>query len=90
MESIIEKHRENFKDINCTHQQSWPKIKQSVPSPSPPAQVMPPFLHAIRTCNKDMREYMFQQLGQIISIIKQHARDYMQDVFSVIRVRGEG
>ena len=53
---------------------------------------MPPFLHAINTCNKDMREYMFKQLGQIVSIIKQHARDYMQDIFSVIRVRvrGEG
>ena len=55
-------------------------------------QVMPPFLHAINTCNKDMREYMFKQLGQIVSIIKQHARDYMQDIFSVIRVsvRSEG
>ena len=50
---------------------------------------MPPFLHAINTCNKDMREYMFKQLGQIVSIIRQHARDYMQDIFSVIRVRGD-
>ena len=29
---------------------------------------------------------MFKQLAQIVSIIKQHARDYMQDIFSVIRV----
>lgn len=47
---------------------------------------MPPFLHAIRHCNNDMREYMFKQLGQIVSIIKQHARDFMQDIFTVIRV----
>ena len=30
---------------------------------------------------------MFKQLAQIVSIIKQHARDYMQDIFSVIRVQ---
>jgi FKBP12-rapamycin complex-associated protein len=48
-------------------------------------QVMPPFLHAIRSCSRDMREYMFKQLAQIVSIIKQHARDYMQEIFSVIR-----
>jgi len=48
-------------------------------------QVMPPFLHVIRTCNKDMREYLFKQLGQIISIVKQHARSYMPEIFAVIK-----
>ena len=33
-----------------------------------------------------MREFMFKQLGQIISIIKQHARDYMPDILAVVRV----
>ena len=36
-----------------------------------------------------MREYMFKQLGQIVSIIKQHTRDCMEEI-SVIRVRGRG
>ena len=68
----------------------FPFPSPSSSSPSLPWQVMPPFLHAIRSCSKDMREYMFKQLAQIVSIIKQHARDYMQDIFSVIRVRRRG
>ena len=47
---------------------------------------MPPFLSVITTCEKHMREFMFKQLGQIISIIKQHARDYMPDILAVVRV----
>ena len=31
-------------------------------------------------------QYLFQQLGSIISIIKQHARNYMNDIFVVISV----
>ena len=45
---------------------------------------MPPFLSVIRSC--DMREFMFKELEQIVSIVKQHARDYMPDIFTVIRV----
>lgn len=48
-------------------------------------QVMAPFLSVIRTCEKTMREFIFKQLGQIISIIKQHARDYMPDILAVIK-----
>ena len=47
---------------------------------------MAPFLSVIRTCEKTMREFIFKQLGQIISIIKQHARDYMPDILVVIKV----
>ena len=47
---------------------------------------MPPFLSVIRTCEKNMREFMFKQLGQIISIIKQHARRFMPDILTVMRV----
>ncbi len=56
------------------------------PPPSPSPQVMPPFLSVIRTCDKNMREYLFNQLGEIVSIIKQHARNYMSEVFAVIKV----
>nr|QHX41461.1 serine/threonine-protein kinase mTOR [Halisarca dujardinii] len=47
-------------------------------------QIMPPFVNAIRTCDPAFREFLFQQLGSIISIIKQHARAYMNDVLIVI------
>lgn len=50
---------------------------------------MPPFLSVIRTCDRGMREYLFKQLGQIMSIIKQHARNYMPEIFSIIRVRAK-
>ncbi len=57
--------------------------------PTPPlSQVMPPFLSVMRSCDKNMREYLFKQLGQIISIIKQHARNYMPEIFAIIRVSG--
>ena len=31
-------------------------------------------------------QFLFQQLGNIISIIKQHARSYMPEIFMVVRV----
>lgn len=47
---------------------------------------MPPFLSVIRTCDKNMREYLFRELSQIISIVKLHARNYMKDIFIIIKV----
>ena len=47
---------------------------------------MPPFLSVIRSCDKSMREYLFRELSQIISIIKLHARNYMKDIFAIIKV----
>ena len=37
--------------------------------------------------NLSFVQFLFQQLGNIISIIKQHARNYMPEIFTVIRVR---
>ena len=47
---------------------------------------MPPFLTVIRSCDRNMREYLFKQLAQLVSIIKQHARNYLADIFAIIKV----
>ncbi|XP_065891468.1 serine/threonine-protein kinase mTOR-like isoform X2 [Dysidea avara] len=48
-------------------------------------QIMPAFLSTIRTCDPNFREFLFKQLGNIISIIKQHARKYMPDILNTVR-----
>ncbi|XP_077998557.1 serine/threonine-protein kinase mTOR-like [Glandiceps talaboti] len=48
-------------------------------------QIMPTFLTVIRSCDSGIREFMFQQLGIIISIVKQHIRNYLDDIFSIIK-----
>lgn len=45
---------------------------------------MPPFLHVMNTCEAGFREFLFQQMGSLVSIVKQHIRDYLDDVFVLI------
>ncbi|EAL66546.1 protein kinase, Atypical group [Dictyostelium discoideum AX4] len=47
-------------------------------------QIMPPFLHAMNTGEPLFREFLFQQLGSLVSIVKQHIRDYLVNVFALI------
>ncbi|KYQ91695.1 protein kinase [Tieghemostelium lacteum] len=47
-------------------------------------QIMPPFLHVMNSCEPGFREFLFQQLGLLVSIVKQHIRDYLVDVFGLI------
>ncbi|EGC32838.1 protein kinase, atypical group [Dictyostelium purpureum] len=47
-------------------------------------QIMPPFLHAMNTGEPLFREFVFQQLGSLVSIVKQHIRDYLGSVFDLI------
>eukprot|EP01133_Synstelium_polycarpum_P000171 gene171-204_t len=47
-------------------------------------QIMPPFLHVMNTCEPGFREFLFQQLGSLVSIVKQHIREYLSDVFALI------
>ena len=48
-------------------------------------QVMPAYLNVMRTSDT-CREFLFQQLGVIIAIVKQHIRNYLDDIFELIRV----
>ena len=34
-------------------------------------QIMPPFLHVMNTCESGFREFLFQQMGSLVSIVKQ-------------------
>ncbi|XP_071144772.1 serine/threonine-protein kinase mTOR-like isoform X1 [Mytilus edulis] len=48
-------------------------------------QVIPAYLNVIRTADTNFREFLFQQLGVIISIVKQHIRNYLDDIFDLIK-----
>uniref|UniRef100_A0A4W3GLM4 Serine/threonine-protein kinase TOR n=1 Tax=Callorhinchus milii TaxID=7868 RepID=A0A4W3GLM4_CALMI len=48
-------------------------------------QVMPTFLNVIRVCDANTREFLFQQLGMLVSFVKIHIRPYMDDIFSLIK-----
>lgn len=47
--------------------------------------VMPSFISVIRTSDTTVREFLFQQLGHLIYIVKQHIRNYLDDVFDLIK-----
>lgn len=49
-------------------------------------QVMPSFLNVIRTAEASSREFLFQQLATLIVIVKQHIRNYLEDIFNLIKV----
>ncbi|XP_075136061.1 serine/threonine-protein kinase mTOR isoform X5 [Leptodactylus fuscus] len=64
-------------------------------------QVMPTFLSVIRLCDNNIREshqpspqqrtglmspqFMFQQLGMLVSFVRSHIRPYMDDIFALIK-----
>ncbi|XP_013778468.1 serine/threonine-protein kinase mTOR-like [Limulus polyphemus] len=48
-------------------------------------QVMPSFINFIRTSDGTIREFLFQQLGQMIAFVKQHIRNYLDDIFDLIK-----
>eukprot|EP00727_Mastigamoeba_balamuthi_P000853 m51a1_g10765 putative protein atypical group (2524) ;mRNA; r:20614-29506 len=49
------------------------------------AHIMPTLFHVIRACEPGFREFMFQQLGVLVSIVKQHIRDYLDRIFQLMR-----
>ena len=49
------------------------------------SQVMPSFLNVVRTADMNFREYLFQQLAILIAIVKQHIRNYLDDIFTLIK-----
>ena len=48
-------------------------------------QIIPAFLKVIRTCGSGLSEFYYQQLAILISIIKQHVRNYLQDIFALVQ-----
>ncbi|KAJ3106200.1 phosphatidylinositol kinase- protein kinase tor1 [Phlyctochytrium planicorne] len=47
--------------------------------------IMPPFLNMMRSCPPGMLEFHFQQLGLLVSIVKQHIRNYLPEIFALIQ-----
>ena len=50
-------------------------------------QVMPSLLHVIRNSDVGFKEFLLQRLGDLISIVKQHIRNYLDDLFLLIKVK---
>lgn len=48
-------------------------------------QIIPAFLNVIRTCGAGLSEFYYQQLAILISIIKQHVRNYLKDIFDLVQ-----
>ncbi|KPM03125.1 serine/threonine-protein kinase mTOR-like protein [Sarcoptes scabiei] len=47
--------------------------------------ILPPFINIIRTGEPRIKEFLLQQLGQIISVVRKHIRSYLDDIFKVLR-----
>lgn len=47
---------------------------------------MPNFVPVIRTCKIEHREFFFQQLGTLVSIVGAHIKPYLKDILSLIKV----
>ncbi|KAI9225912.1 MAG: phosphatidylinositol kinase Tor2 [Piptocephalis tieghemiana] len=47
--------------------------------------IMPTFLGAMRTVPAAMLEFHFQQLGILVGIIRHNIRNYLDDIFSLVR-----
>jgi phosphatidylinositol kinase/protein kinase (PI-3 family) len=48
-------------------------------------QIMPSLLHLVRTSEARFKEFLFQQLGVLVTIVKQHIRDYLSDIFKLTK-----
>ncbi|BGP07821.1 phosphatidylinositol kinase-related protein kinase tor1 [Rhodotorula toruloides] len=48
-------------------------------------QVLPAFLNVMRSCPVGLQEYYFQNLGQLISMVKQHVRNHLGPIITTIR-----
>lgn len=47
------------------------------------------FLHVMRTCEPLFREFLFQQLGMLVAIVKQHIRVYLDAIFALVSANQE-
>ncbi|OXA52223.1 Serine/threonine-protein kinase mTOR [Folsomia candida] len=48
-------------------------------------QVIPCLIQVIRTTEMQYKDFLFQQLGMLIAIVKQHIRSYLDDIFTLIK-----
>ncbi|KAK9463121.1 armadillo-type protein [Lipomyces oligophaga] len=48
-------------------------------------EIIPVYLSVMRTCPHSILEFYFQQLGSMVSIVHQHIRNFLPDIFGIIR-----
>ncbi|QQP56713.1 Serine/threonine-protein kinase TOR, partial [Caligus rogercresseyi] len=48
-------------------------------------QVIPSMMNVIRTSDNARRDFLFQQLGSLINIVRQHIRNDLKDIFILIK-----
>lgn len=48
-------------------------------------QVLPSLLNVVRTADVNFREFLFQQLAKLVAIVKQHIRNYLDDICGLIK-----
>ncbi|KFD55349.1 hypothetical protein M513_03689 [Trichuris suis] len=48
-------------------------------------QVVPHLTNLIRSADPAMREFLFQQFGYLVSVVKHHIKPYLSEVFDLIR-----
>ncbi|KAI5952420.1 TOR1 [Candida jiufengensis] len=48
-------------------------------------QIIPGIINVIHTCQQSMLKFYFQQLGDIILIVKQHIRPFLDEIFQAIK-----
>lgn len=49
------------------------------------AQIMPSLLQLVRSSEARFKEFLFQQLGVLVTIVKQHIREYLAEIFKLVR-----
>ncbi|XP_047975859.1 serine/threonine-protein kinase TOR-like isoform X2 [Salvia hispanica] len=47
-------------------------------------KVLPDLLHTVRTCDDFLKEYIIWKLGTLVSIVRQHIRKYLPDLFCLV------
>ncbi|XP_050511015.1 serine/threonine-protein kinase Tor [Diabrotica virgifera virgifera] len=49
------------------------------------SQVLPSLLNVVRTADVKFRDFLFQQLAELVAIVKQHIRNYLDDICDLIK-----
>lgn len=49
------------------------------------SQIIPPFLKVLQNCEPEIRPTMFQQLALLIRWLKQHLREYLANIFPLVK-----
>ena len=47
--------------------------------------IMLPIMELIRTCEPGLRDFLFQQLGVLVSIVKHHIRKYLDEILAIVK-----